>query len=83
MERKGADLRFRFVPLRSSIWRRGTRARYTPAIHHTPRRETRQFMRVLIFSLSFYFLFFSLPTSFLPLLFVNWHRQDIRLGEAE
>lgn len=47
------------------------------------RRETRQFMRVLIFSLSFYFLFFSLPTSFLPLLFVNWHRQDIRLGEAE
>lgn len=47
------------------------------------RRETRQFMRVLIFSLSFYFLFFSLPISFLPLLFVNWHRQDIRLGEAE
>lgn len=38
MERKGADLRFRFVPLRSSIWRRVTRARYTPAIHHTPRR---------------------------------------------
>lgn len=27
MERKGADLRFRSVPLRSSICRRGTRAR--------------------------------------------------------
>lgn len=49
---------------------------YTPAIHHTlryDRRETRQFMRVLIFSLAFYFLF---PSSLL----VDWHRGDIRQG---
>lgn len=81
MERKGADLRFRFVPLRSSIWRRGTRARYTPTIHHTPREQSSRNSAIYAcFDILALLLFpFSSP-SVLPLLFVNWHRQDIRRG---
>lgn len=81
MERKGADLRFRFVPLRSSIWRRGTRARYMPTIHHTPRAQSSRNSAIYAcFDILALLLFpFSSP-SVLPLLFVNWHRQDIRRG---